>query len=299
MPSVNRCLDIASHRKKSGFHHGGQLFAGPPSPPNFNVVWICVGHLQNTFRQSRRRFSWGDIVFNIEIGGRGGNRAEHPKRDWVFTCEILSVNSPPAHHFFEKKLSMPGELLLLARVFPSTLGMAPYFFFVKIRSWGIIFPGHPRHLCSNTFHWKRIKLNCGRLLRFGVSLDLWKPTKMVTGCPWTSEKAKKCRAAYYRGSGCPSTSEKQHKMVTGVPGPLKKWKNCRATYYRGSGCLWTSKKQQKTVTGCPWTSEKSENNCRATYYRGSGVSLHLWKTTKNGHGVSLDLWKNEKNGRAT
>ena len=56
------------------------------------------------------------------------------------------------YHFFEKKLSMPGELLLLARVFPSTLGMAPYFFFIKIRSWGIIFPGHPRHLCSNTFH---------------------------------------------------------------------------------------------------------------------------------------------------
>ena len=51
----------------------------PPRAQLFNnVVWICVVHLRNTFRCSRPRFSWGDIVFNIEIGGEGGNRAEHP-----------------------------------------------------------------------------------------------------------------------------------------------------------------------------------------------------------------------------
>ena len=63
-------------------------------------VWqlvFCVGRLRNTFRYSRRRFSWGWHCFQHWIRKvRGGGPSRTPKT-WLslylVTCKILSVNS--------------------------------------------------------------------------------------------------------------------------------------------------------------------------------------------------------------
>ena len=83
-----------------------QLFVAPPLDPPDPRFQCCLDlccALAKYFPLLAPSFFMGvTLLSTLKSGGEGGNRVEHQKRDLVFTCEILSVNSPQLHHFFEK-----------------------------------------------------------------------------------------------------------------------------------------------------------------------------------------------------